>query len=63
LLTGLGAGRILQQFYPDFPFQPPFWAVPVALSVSCAVGLLFGILPARNAARQNPVTALMRRKA
>jgi putative ABC transport system permease protein len=63
LLAGLGAGRMLQQFYPDFPFQPPAWAVPVALGVSCSVGLLFGILPARSAARQNPVTALMRRKA
>jgi ABC-type antimicrobial peptide transport system permease subunit len=27
------------------------------------VGLLFGILPARNASRLDPVAALMRRKA
>jgi putative ABC transport system permease protein len=63
LLSGLGAGRLLQQFYPDFPFQPPACGIPAALSVSCLVGLIFGILPARNAARLNPVTALMRRKA
>ena len=63
LFSGLGAGRLLQQFYPDFPFQPPAWAIPAALGVSCLVGLLFGILPARNAARLDPVAALMRRKA
>jgi len=63
LLTGLGAGRLLQQFYPEFPFQPPAWGVPVALGVSCLVGLIFGILPARNAARLDPDMALMRRKA
>ncbi len=63
LLAGLGAGRVLQQFYPEFPFQPPSWAIPAALGVSCSVGLVFGILPARNAARLDPVAALMRRKA
>jgi len=63
MAIGLGAGAALQQVYPDFPFQPPVWAIPVALGVSCSVGLLFGILPARNAARLDPVAALMRRKA
>ncbi len=63
LLAGLGAGRVLQQVYPEFPFHPPAWAIPAALAVSCSVGLLFGILPARNAARLDPVVALMRRKA
>ncbi len=63
LVAGLGAGRFLQWLYPDFPVQPPPWAVAAALGVSCSVGLIFGILPARNAARLNPVQALMRRKA
>ena len=63
LAAGLGAARVLQHIYPEFPFQPPSWAILAALGVSCSVGLLFGILPARNAARLDPVTALMRRKA
>jgi putative ABC transport system permease protein len=63
LLAGLGAGRFLQRLYPDFPIQPPGWAVVAAVVVSCSVGLIFGILPARNAARLDPVQALMRRKA
>ena len=63
LLAGWGAGRALQGVYPEFPFHPPGWAVVAALAVSCLVGLLFGLLPARNAARLDPVEALMRRKA
>jgi putative ABC transport system permease protein len=63
LLAGLGAARVLQQVYPEFPFQPPGWGIPAALGVSSAVGLLFGILPARRAARLDAVAALMRRKA
>ncbi len=63
LAAGLGAAQVLQHVYPEFPFQPPPWAIPAALGVSCSVGLVFGILPARKAARLDPVTALMRRKA
>ena len=63
LASGLGAGRVLRHAYPDFPFHPPTWAILAALVVSCSVGLIFGILPARNAARLDPVAALMRRKA
>lgn len=63
LLGGIGAGRLLQGFYPDFPFHSPGWAIGAALAVSCSVGLLFGFLPARKAARLDPVQALMMRKA
>ena len=63
LLVALGTGRLLQHLYPDFPFQPPVWAMTAALFLSCSVGLVFGILPARNAARLNPIQALQRRKA
>ncbi len=63
LVVGLGTGRILGQLYPDFPIHPPAWAIASALAVSSSVGLIFGILPARHAARLRPVQALMRRKA
>jgi len=63
LLGGLGAGRLLQGLYPDFPFHPPAWAIAAAVAVSCLVGLLFGLLPARTAARLDPIRALIRRKA
>jgi len=62
---GLTAGFLLNRsvtlFYPSFPVQPPGWAVAGAVAVSILVGVLFGALPARRAARLDPVTALARR--
>ncbi len=62
LAVGIGAGRLLQHLYPEFPVQPPGWAVAAALVVSISVGLGFGSLPARRAAGLDPVEALMRRR-
>lgn len=62
LAVGLGAGGIFRHFVPDFPIQPPMWAVLAAMLVSVSVGLLFGGLPARRAARLDPVFALMRKR-
>jgi putative ABC transport system permease protein len=61
LFAALGATRLMRALYPSFPAQPPVWAVPAALSVSIAVGLLFGSLPARRASRLDPVASLARR--
>jgi putative ABC transport system permease protein len=63
LAVGIGAGRFLQHLYPEFPVRPPGWAVVAALVVSMAVGLVFGSMPARRAARLDPVEALMRKRA
>ncbi|MCP5515881.1 MAG: ABC transporter permease [Verrucomicrobiales bacterium] len=63
LAAGLASGRLLERLYPDFPVHAPEWAILAALVVSCSVGVIFGILPARQAARLDPVEALMRRKA
>jgi putative ABC transport system permease protein len=52
---------VLQAFYPDFPMQLPAWALLAALAVSLFTGLLFGILPARKAAKLDPVAALAKR--
>lgn len=61
LFAGFGAARLLTLFLPAFPAQPPDWAVASALVVSVSVGLLFGALPARRAARLDPLAALTRR--
>lgn len=47
--------------YPALPVQPPLWAVIAALGVAVGAGLLFGVLPARRAARMDAVQALSRR--
>jgi putative ABC transport system permease protein len=52
---------VLQALYPNFPFILPVWALLAALGVSLFTGLVFGVLPARKAARLDPVAALARR--
>lgn len=63
-LTGYGLGQfgafVLRQMYPVFPAYPPDWAVAAALATALGTGLLFGIMPARRAARLDPVQALMK---
>ncbi len=61
LLIGKVALFILQTSYPDFPFILPPWAIIAALLVSLLTALIFGVLPARQAALLNPVTALNKR--
>ena len=61
LLTGWGGTALLRVVYPGFPIQPPAWAVAAALAVSVSVGLAVGVLPARRAARLDPIVALARR--
>lgn len=40
------------------PLSLPFWAVAAAIGVSCLVGIIFGVVPARQAARLDPIEAL-----
>jgi putative ABC transport system permease protein len=64
-VVGLGAAWIaaaaVRGVYPVFPMRSPVWAMPAALFVSLVVGVLFGALPARRAARLDPVLAMTRR--
>jgi putative ABC transport system permease protein len=59
LLGQLGA-FMLRKAFPVFPAYPPDWAVIAALATALTTGLLFGIMPARRAARMDPVQALMK---
>ena len=56
--TGIGGARLVHAVYPSFPMEPPAWAVPAAALVSLSVGVVFGALPARRAARLDPIEAL-----
>jgi putative ABC transport system permease protein len=58
LAVGFGLGRAFVAIYPAFPVQPPVWAVYGAILLSVLVGVTFGLLPARRAARMDPVTSL-----
>jgi putative ABC transport system permease protein len=59
LLGQLGA-LVLRLVLPVFPAYPPDWAVIAGLSTALGTGLLFGVMPARRAARLDPVQALMK---
>lgn len=61
IALGLVGISVLTTLYPDFPVQLPGWALLAALAVSLFTGLLFGVLPARKAAKLNPVAALGKR--
>ncbi|GLH71140.1 ABC transporter permease [Geothrix rubra] len=61
LAAGAAGVRLLAWVYPAFPAAIPLWAVGAALTLSFAVGLGFGVWPARRATRLDPVAALARR--
>jgi putative ABC transport system permease protein len=64
-LLGLGVGAlgsyIIGRVFPVLPVTPPAWAVISAVAVAIATGLVFAVLPARRAARLDPVQSLARR--
>ncbi len=51
--VSLMVGKLL-----DITVVPSFFAVALAFSVSVAIGIIFGFLPAKNAANLNPIDAL-----
>ena len=64
-VAGLGGRRGavagVRALLPGLPGHAAGWAVAAALRVSLAVGVVFGVLPARRATRLDPVAALARR--
>ena len=60
-VLGQAGAAIIRQLYPAFPAFPPDWAVLAGLGTALATGILFGVLPARRAARLDPVQSLSRR--
>ncbi|MBI5936806.1 MAG: ABC transporter permease [Betaproteobacteria bacterium] len=64
-LLGLGLGQagsaLLRQVYPALPAYAPTWASMAGVLIALLTGILFSILPARRAARMDPVQALSKR--
>jgi putative ABC transport system permease protein len=60
-LFGVAAGAALAQLIAlasPLPSRVTWWSVAVALTLGTVVGLVFGVYPARRAARLDPIEAL-----
>ena len=64
-VVGLVAGQLGRDLavylYPTIPFQAPWWALVAAPATAVITAVLFTVVPARRAARLDPVQALSRR--
>jgi putative ABC transport system permease protein len=58
VLLAIGVSQIIVLIFPSLPASIPLWAVITGLVVSIAIGLIFGVWPARKAARLDPIEAL-----
>jgi len=58
LALGIGLAQLLRLIVPALPVTTPLLYVVLALAVSAVIGLAAGVMPARRAARLDPVEAL-----
>jgi len=59
LMLGWGVGALVGLAMPNMPATiVPVWAALLALGFSAAIGVIFGVIPAAQAAGLNPVEAL-----
>ncbi len=58
VVLAVAVSKLVAWAFPTLPAQVPLWAVVTGLVVSVAVGLLFGVWPARKASRLDPIECL-----
>ncbi|MBV6652794.1 MAG: FtsX-like permease family protein, partial [Mameliella sp.] len=57
VLLGVAAAKTIAS-YADIPTIVSAWSILLSFGVAASIGLVFGLFPARKAARQDPIKAL-----
>jgi putative ABC transport system permease protein len=58
VLAGSTGTSEISQLFGNMQPRIAFWSLPVAFGISVGIGVIFGIYPARSAARMDPIEAL-----
>ena len=58
VVLAIGISKLVMFLFPSLPASIPMWAVTTGVAVSTGVGLIFGVWPARKAARLDPIECL-----
>jgi len=58
IVLGISFAKLVDYAFADFQTIVPLWGVVLSFGVSAAVGITFGLYPARAAARLDPIEAL-----
>ena len=61
IAVGYAGNLFIHTLFPALDNTAPVWAILSAFVLAICTGLLFGAMPARRAARLDPIQALARR--
>jgi putative ABC transport system permease protein len=48
----------MAKIFSDMEPRIAIWSLPVAFGISVGIGIIFGLYPARSAAKMDPIEAL-----
>jgi putative ABC transport system permease protein len=58
IVLAVGISNLLMALIPEMPAKVEMWMILLSIGVSVSVGLIFGVLPARKAAKLDPIECL-----